>query len=122
MAGPLIWTASIGESQWHGVMRWEWSGTRPVAVCGHVVRGKVHGRRSVEPPEDERRSTCRGCLSALFVRFGALPQPSATSSAGKHRAEDTDRTLNLARVLDLFPAWPLVDRDIDASDRRLLAA
>lgn len=117
MAGPLVWTASVTESEWHAVMRWDWCGARPVAFCGHVVPGKVHGRRDVEPPQDAERSACAACCAALGVAYGDLPgsrvpspEPDATDVLDDP-LEDTARDFELASALELFPSWPSADPD-----------
>lgn len=125
MAGLLVWTASVTESEWHAVMRWEWYGARPIAVCGHVVPGKVHGRRDVEPPQNSERSTCAACCAALEVAFGHLPgsrispapEPDATEVL-QHPVEDTARDFDLASALELFPSWPSADPDTNSPRRR----
>lgn len=115
----LVWTASITESQWHAVVRWEWCGARPVAVCGHVIPGKVHGRRNVEPPQDLGRSSCAACCAALAVEYGRMSgspaaqasEPDATEVFEALANKETARDFELASVLERFPCWPSADPD-----------
>lgn len=115
MDTPLIWIASTAESEWHAAARWEWHGARPIAVCGHVVPGKVHGRRSVLPPLEVGRESCAACLAALEVEFGhlgsqlsPLPEPEATAEIEPPDAA-TARNVELNRALRLDPSWPATD-------------
>lgn len=126
MAGPLVWTSSVTESQWHAVMRWDWCGARPVAVCGHIIPGKVHGRRDVEPPQDSGRSPCAACCAALKVEYVRMPgsaaapsrEPDATEVFEAREPEETARHLEIASALEQFPCWPSADPDTRASKKR----
>ncbi|WP_243789753.1 hypothetical protein [Saccharopolyspora gloriosae] len=126
MDSPLIWIASVAESEWHAAARWEWNGARPVAVCGHVVPGKVHGRRSVLPPAGAGRSWCAACRAALEVEHGHLSshhiptlEPDTTAVIEPlSREAETARNVELTQALRLDPSWPSTDLDALSQVRR----
>lgn len=74
--GVRVFKASVQESVWH-VVGLRTGGPLPEALCGHVIRGRVH-RRIGRPQKP--RGVCDACASAV--------------AGGREPPADADRNLS----------------------------
>ncbi len=58
------WMAGENEARWHQI---EKAGPRPLAYCGHRIKGEVHRRITENLPNyQDGRMICRGCLATTI--------------------------------------------------------